>query len=119
MCVAYVGGNAKLNKLAQNIYCFICDFVASFKLTSHVDLYNLYVDLEQHFSHDQLQSFVDLVEFNVLPTIWYLKPATQMDYVAFYFKEQFYMLHKTYKCTRVVSMVTKEDWAIVCQDVKN
>ncbi len=35
-----------LNKLAQNKYYFICDFVASFKLMSHVDLYNLYVDLE-------------------------------------------------------------------------
>ncbi len=64
---------------------------------------------------------MDLVEFksNVLLTIWYLKPTTQMDYVVFYFKEQFHILHKTYKCTRVVSMVTKEDWVVVCQDVKN
>jgi hypothetical protein len=29
------------------------------------------------------------------------------------------MLHKTNKCTKVVSMVTKENWAIVCQDAKN
>jgi hypothetical protein len=29
------------------------------------------------------------------------------------------MLHKTDKCTRVVSMVTTKDWAVVCQDVKN
>jgi hypothetical protein len=29
------------------------------------------------------------------------------------------MLQKIDKCTRVVSMVTKEDWVIVCQDVKN
>jgi hypothetical protein len=42
-----------------------------------------------------------------------------MDYVSFYFKEQFYMLHKIDKCIGVVSMVTKEDWSIVCQDVKN
>jgi hypothetical protein len=28
------------------------------------------------------------------------------------------MLHKTNKCTRVVSMVTKEDWVVICQDVK-
>jgi hypothetical protein len=40
-----------LNKLAQNKNCFICDFVAIVKLTQ-VDSYNLYVDLERHFSHD-------------------------------------------------------------------
>jgi hypothetical protein len=35
-----------------------------------------------------------------------------MDYVAFYFKEQFYMLQKIDKCIRIVmSMVIKEDWA--------
>ncbi len=38
-------------KLAQNIYCFICDFVAIAKLIQ-LDLYNLYVDPERHFSHD-------------------------------------------------------------------
>jgi hypothetical protein len=41
-----------LNKLAQNRNCFICDFVAAMKL-AQVDFYNLYVDLECHFSHDQ------------------------------------------------------------------
>ncbi len=41
-----------LNKLVQNKVCFICDFVVVMKLTQ-VDLYNLYVDLEHHFSHDQ------------------------------------------------------------------
>jgi hypothetical protein len=41
-----------LNKLAQNKDYFIYDFVATIKLTQ-VDLYNLYVNLEQHFSHDQ------------------------------------------------------------------
>jgi hypothetical protein len=29
------------------------------------------------------------------------------------------MLHKANKGTKVVFMVTKEDWAIVCQDVKD
>jgi hypothetical protein len=29
------------------------------------------------------------------------------------------MLHKIDTCTRIMSMVTKENWAIVCQDVKN
>jgi hypothetical protein len=28
------------------------------------------------------------------------------------------MLHKTDKCIGVLSMVTEEDWAVVCQDVK-
>jgi hypothetical protein len=41
-----------LNKLAQNKYCFICDFVAIVKHIQ-VDLYNLYVNPEQHFSQDQ------------------------------------------------------------------
>ncbi len=88
---------------------------------TQVDLYNLYVGLDQHFSHEWFQNFVDLVEFifDVLPTVWYLKPTTQMDYAAFCFKEQFYMLHKIDKRTRVVSMVTKEDWAIVYQDIKD
>jgi hypothetical protein len=64
---------------------------------------------------------MDLVElkFDVWLTIWYLEPTTQMDYVTFYFKEQFYMLNKIDKCAKVVSMVTKEDWVVVCQDVKN
>ncbi len=51
-----------LSKLAQNIDYFICDFVVVVKLTQ-VDLYNLYVDPKCHFSHDQFQHFVDLVEF--------------------------------------------------------
>ncbi len=29
------------------------------------------------------------------------------------------MLHKTNKCIRVMSMVTKENWVVGCQDVKN
>ncbi len=29
------------------------------------------------------------------------------------------MLHKTNRCIRVVSMVTKENWVVACQDVKN
>jgi hypothetical protein len=88
---------------------------------TQIDLYNLYVDLECHFSHDQFQYYVDLVEFkyDTLPVVWYVVPTTQMDYVAFCFKEQFYMLHKIDKCIRIMSMVTKEDWVIVCQDVKN
>jgi len=84
-----------------------------------VNLYNLYVDLERHLSNDQFQSFLVRLKSNTLPIVWYPEPITQMDYVAFCFKEQFYMLHKTNKCTKVVSMVTKEDWAILCQDVKN
>jgi hypothetical protein len=40
-----------LNKLVENKDCFICDFVATVKL-SQVDLYDLYVDPEHHFSHD-------------------------------------------------------------------
>ncbi len=41
-----------LNKRVQNKVCFVCDFVAVMKLIQ-VDIYNLYVDLEHHFSHDQ------------------------------------------------------------------
>ncbi len=41
-----------LNKFAQNRNCFTCDFVVAIKLTQ-VDFYNLYVDPEWHFSHDQ------------------------------------------------------------------
>jgi hypothetical protein len=51
-----------LSKLAQNKDRFICDFVASMKLIQ-VDLYNLYVDLKCHFSHDQ---------FNILWIWWNL-----------------------------------------------
>jgi hypothetical protein len=29
------------------------------------------------------------------------------------------MLHKFDKCFKVVSMVIKEDWVVVCQDLKN
>jgi hypothetical protein len=41
-----------LNKLAQNIDCFICDFVVVMKLIQ-VDLYKVYVDPKCHFSHVQ------------------------------------------------------------------
>jgi hypothetical protein len=54
-----------LSKVAQNKNYFICDFVVAMKLT-RVDLYNLYVDLKSHFSHDQFKHFVDLVEFNLI-----------------------------------------------------
>jgi hypothetical protein len=99
---------------------FHCYFVGAMKLTQ-LDLYNLYVDLEYHFSQDQFHCFVNFVEFkyDTLLIVWYIVPTTQMDYVAFYFKEQFYMLHKTNKCIGVLSMVTKEDWKIVCKYVKN
>jgi hypothetical protein len=40
-----------LSKLAQNKNSFICDFVVVVKMIQ-VDLYNLYVDPERHFSHD-------------------------------------------------------------------
>jgi hypothetical protein len=72
LCVAYVGGSAELEQA-----CFIYDFVATVKLTQ-VDLYNLYADLECHFSHDQFQHFVDSVEFksNMLPIVWYIEPTT-------------------------------------------
>jgi hypothetical protein len=58
------------------------------KLTQ-IDLYNFYVDPEGHFSHDQFQHYVDLVGFkyDTLPIVWYVMPTTQMDYVAFCFKE--------------------------------
>jgi hypothetical protein len=39
-----------LSELVQNKNCFIYDFVAAMKFIQ-VDLYNLYVDLKQHFSH--------------------------------------------------------------------
>jgi hypothetical protein len=61
------------------------------------------------------------VEFksDTLLVVWYIEPTTQIDYDAFSFEEKFYMLHKTNKCIRVVSMVTKENWVVGCQDVKN
>jgi hypothetical protein len=40
-----------LNKLVQNIDCFICDSMIAVKFIQ-VDLYNIYADLERHFSHD-------------------------------------------------------------------
>ncbi len=91
--------------------------MAVVKLTQ-IDIYNLYVDPERHFSLDQFQHFVDLVEFksNTLPVVWYAKPTTQMDYDAFYFKEQFYMLHK------IISALELCPWSprkIGCQDAKN
>jgi len=49
----------------------------------------------------------------------YPKPTTQMDYVGFCFKDNFYMLHKIDKCIGIVSIVIKEDWIAVCKDVKN
>ncbi len=56
---------------------------------------------------------------NALPTIWYPKSTTKMDYFAFCFNQYFYMMHKTNKSTRVVSMFIEHDYAITCQDVKD
>ncbi len=86
-----------LNKLAQNIDCFICDSIIVVKFIQ-VNFYNIYVDHERHFSHDQFQSFLVRLKSNALPIVWYSESITQMDYVAFHFKEKFYMLHKTNKC---------------------
>ncbi len=63
-------GMQSLSKIVQNKNYFICDFVVVVKLIQ-VDLYNLYVDLECHFSHDRFQHFVDLVEFkyDTLPIV--------------------------------------------------
>jgi len=76
-----------LNKPTQNKICFNCDFVVVVKLTQ-ADLYILYVDPECHFSYDQFQHFVDLVEFkfDTLSIVWYIGPTTQMDSDAFCFK---------------------------------
>jgi hypothetical protein len=110
-----------LSKLVQNKECFICDFVIVVKpIQAH--LYILYVNLELQFSHDWFQSLwiwwgPFLMHFPQYGTL--IKPTTKMDYVAFYFNQYFYMMHKTNKCTRVVLMFTEEDYAIACQDVKN
>jgi hypothetical protein len=58
-------------------------------------------------------------KFDTLLVVWYTEPTTQINYVAFFFKWQFYMLQIIDKCIRVVSMVTKENWVVGCQDVKN
>jgi hypothetical protein len=77
-----------LSKPTQNIICFNCDFLVVVKLIQG-DLYILYVDLECHFSYDQFQHFVDLVEFkfDTLSIVWCVRPTTQMDYDAFCFKK--------------------------------
>jgi len=51
MCVTKLEAVQSLIKLVQNIECFICDVVVKVKLIQ-VDIYNFYVDLEWHLSHD-------------------------------------------------------------------
>jgi hypothetical protein len=51
MCVTKLEAVQSLIKLVQNRECFICDVVVMVKLIQ-VDIYNFYVDLEWHLSHD-------------------------------------------------------------------
>ncbi len=60
-----------LNKLVQNLKCFICVFVEVEKFIQ-VDIYTLYVDPKKHFFYDQFQSFGALVGnfYDALPIVW-------------------------------------------------
>jgi hypothetical protein len=42
-----------------------------------------------------------------------------VEFVGFFFIEHLYMLQKTHKTTKEVSMVTRDDWVCVCQNVKD
>ncbi len=65
-------------------------------------------------------NYEPLCDVKILMGLTYIYVATtKMDYVAFCFNQYFYMMHKTNKCTRAVSMFIEEDYAIACQDVKN
>jgi len=79
-----------------------------------------YVDANLPYSYDHFKNFLDLVQNTsvTIPIIWWTKPQTQVEYVAFQFIQWFYMLHKIDKFIRKVSMVAKDDWASTCQNVK-
>ncbi len=47
------------------------------------------------------------LKFDTLLIVQDLDLITQMDYVGFCFKEKCFMLHKTYKCTRIMSCSLK------------
>jgi hypothetical protein len=75
MCVLpMLGGVQSLSILVQNINCFICDFMVRMKQIQ-VDFYNFYVDLEQHFSHDQFQNIFTSILSQANSTIWQITCA--------------------------------------------
>jgi hypothetical protein len=107
-----------LSKLAQNKDTFICDFVSTVKLCQFEILY---VNLDKPYFQDQFQAFVDLVTFknDALYIEWWIDLKSHVEFAGFFFIQHLYMLRKTNKTTKEVSMVTRDDWVRVYQNVKN
>ncbi len=99
-----------LNKLAQNKDTFICDFVSAVMLCQF-EIYTIYVNLEKQYSRNQFQAFMDLVTFknDALCVEWWINPKSHVEFFGFSFIQCLYMLQKTNKTTKEVSMVTKND----------
>jgi len=84
---------------------------------NQVDIYNFFVDLKRHFSHDWFQSFVDLVglKFDALPII---RPH-EWNMLLFISKNNFTC------CTKLITALELScPWSLkrigncTCQDVK-
>jgi hypothetical protein len=50
---------------------------------------------------------------------WWINQESHVEFVSFFFIQHLYMLWKTDKTTKEVSMVIRDDWVCVCQNVKN
>ncbi len=50
---------------------------------------------------------------------WWTNLQSHVEFVGFFFIQHLYMLRKTNKTAKEVSMVTRDDWVCVYQNVKD
>jgi hypothetical protein len=119
LSATYVGSFKSLNKYAQNIKTFICDFVGSVKLCQ-TDLHNMYYDEKNKYNYNDFPQFQNFIDHNSdhLHTIWWNNPIVGVQQATFYYYGKLYNIHNTCKLTSVHNIVIQEAWAQFVQEVK-
>ncbi len=64
---------------------------------------------------------MDLVTFksDALCVEWWTHQESRVEFAGFFFIQRLYMLQKTNKTTKEVSMLIRDDWVCVYQNVKD
>jgi hypothetical protein len=109
-----------LSKLVSGRNTVVCNLVNSLLLYI-IELFAMYLNTLQRYDQSQFQTFKNLANnvCDILHMVWYLEPQTQIEYATFWFNYHLFMLHKTCHVTRLVSMVSRDDWALAFQFVKD
>jgi hypothetical protein len=108
-----------LFKLASRRNTFVCNLNSL--ILYIIELYAMYLNTLQRYDQSQFQTFKNMANnmCNILHMVWYLEPQTQIEYTSFRFNHHLFMLHNTCHVTRLLSMVSRDDWALAFQFVKD